>query len=134
MSMIRFSCAILIALSLGIFTAQAQERPVVIGQDGADLDACGASGVVHNLNKDGDNYLTVRAAPTSKSAELDRLGAGARINFCEQRGRWIGIVYPPANQPDFDCGTGSAIASPQVYQGPCGSGWVFEKYVLLLAG
>ena len=81
----RFSKATLIgaALLAAPLLAQSSDRqPVMIGLDGPEFDACGALGEVTNLNPRGDNYLSVRARPSTSGAELDRLGPGARILIC----------------------------------------------------
>lgn len=130
---IKFTTFVLAGM-LASSAAFGQDRPVTIGQDGWDMDACGASGVVHNLKPGGDNFLSVRSGPSSKSTEIDRLVSNQLVYLCETRGRWIGIVYPPLNNPDIDCGTGSAIPNPETYRGPCRSGWAFDKFILLMAG
>lgn len=126
-----------ICLIVGILassTVAAQERQIVVGGDGPDFDACGSLGVVANLNPKGDDFLSVRSGPSSIKIELDRLKSGQPVDMCQQIGRWVGIVYPPIEDPDFDCKTSSPVPHPQKYQGPCRSGWVFDKYIQLTAG
>ena len=103
-------------------------EPVRYGGE-ATLDACAGSGWVSGLNPRGDNYLSVRAAPTTRGRELARLGPGTDVIICDERGRWLGIVYGGG-----DCGTSSPVAQRQPYPGPCASGWVFDKYVTPGAG
>lgn len=106
----------------------ASAQPVMVGGE-AGYDACGSVGRVVGLNPSGDNYLSVRAKPSSSGNELDRLGPNTNVFMCDQRGRWIGIVYGGNS-----CGVGSPIADRQAYRGPCKSGWVFDKYIELFAG
>ena len=53
---------------------------------------------------------------------------GTKVIMCDSQGKWIGVVY------GSDCGTSSPIAKKQPYKGSCKSGWVYEKYVILIAG
>ena len=97
----------------------------------ADLDACGATGDVHNLNPDGDNFLAVRSGPGTQFEMIDKLHTGDGLYICDGHGSWIGIVY---DKRDLDCEVGSPIPARQPYAGKCLSGWVHEKYVRHLAG
>lgn len=112
----------------------AQEVAVTIGSDGAEWDACGSVGRVHNLDPNGDNYLSVRTGPSSDFEAIDRLLSGQIVYVCEQKGRWIGIVYAPYNYPELSCGVSSSTRQPQNYSGACRSGWVFDSYVQMIAG
>jgi len=98
----------------------------------ANIDACGAVGKVSGLKSDGDNFLAVRAIPSFKGLEEDRLSNGQQVIFCEEEGPWLGIVYDKSGTKD--CGTGSPISEATTYVGPCNSGWVNSKYVTLIAG
>lgn len=97
----------------------------------ADLDACGSSGAVTGLRRDGDNFLAVRSGPAVTYRMLDKLLEDQSVQICDERGSWLGIVYGEAGQ---DCGTGSPVAKRQPYRGRCKSGWVSSKYIRLLAG
>lgn len=107
-------------------------RPVRYGIDGENLDACGSAGDVTGLKADGDNFLSVRAAPSTDAKELDRLPAGTTVAMCDSVDGWVGIVYDLTKS--MDCGTGSPIEGEQNYGGPCKSGWVSEKFITLMAG
>lgn len=111
-------------------------RPVMYGLDGPDFDGCGGWGRVKGLNPDGDNFLSVRAAPTTQSSRLDKLKQGHEIWFCDsaKNGEWVGIVYKGEGQDGFECATGPNLDKPRPYPGPCRSGWVHKRYVELLAG
>ncbi len=111
---------------------QADIRPVRVGFDGPDLDACSSYGEVSGLNPNGDNYLAVRGAPFVGAYELDRLDPGQGVSMCDYEDGWIGIVYDKSGNQD--CLTGSPVATEQDYDGPCESGWVSEDFVTLMAG
>ena len=110
------------------------ERPVRIGFDGPRFDACYGYGRVVRLNPRGDNYLSVRAAPSASADEVDRIGMGRGVSMCQQTGNWIGIVYPPDVEQPVDCGVGSPVPNVREYEGPCKSGWVNENFIQLIAG
>jgi hypothetical protein len=105
--------------------------PVYVGGE-ADLDACGGLGEVSGLDPAGDAFLAVRAGPSRRYAERDRLREGQRLWFCDQRGPWIGVVYGPSDATD--CQVSSPAPTRHAYGGPCRSGWVHERFVALLAG
>ena len=107
-------------------------RPVRYGIDGPNYDSCGSVGDVTGLKADGDNFLSVRAAPSTSAKELDRLPAGKTVAMCDSTDGWVGIVYDLTGS--MDCGTGSPIDSEQNYGGPCKSGWVSKKFITLTAG
>lgn len=111
---------------------QAEIRPVRIGLDGPDFDACGGYGEVTGLNPNGDNFLAVRASPFVGAYELDRLDPSKGVAMCDYEDGWVGIVYDKTG--NLDCGTGSPVSSPRNYEGPCESGWVSEDFVTLIAG
>lgn len=112
----------------------AEPRPVRIGFDGPDFDACGSYGEIQGLNPDGDNFLSVRAAPSVQGEELDRLTTGTGVSLCETAGSWIGVVYEQAGVAGVDCDTGSPVSDIREYDGPCRSGWVSQRFVQLIAG
>ncbi len=109
-------------------------RPVRVGFDGPEFDACGSYGEITGLNPDGDNFLSVRAAPSSDAEELDRLTTGTGVSLCEEADGWIGIVYEASGASGTSCGTGSPVSEVRAYDGPCRSGWVSQRFVELIAG
>jgi len=123
--------AAFIVSSFGASNALAQSRGVQIGLDGPNYDACGSTGQVYNLNPNGDNYLSVRSRPSSNGRELDRLGPNQWVRMCEESGGWHGVVY---SKSDEDCGVSSPVSPQRTYSGNCKSGWVFGKYIKLIAG
>jgi hypothetical protein len=108
--------------------------PVMVGGD-ADYDACGAVLKVTGLNPRGQNYLSLRSAPSPRGRDLARLRPGQMVWDCDKSrdGTWIGVVYSPPGK-DLDCGVGTPIARPRPYRGPCASGWVSGKFLELVAG
>lgn len=114
----------------------ADAQPVMIGHDGLDFDACGGWGVVSGLNPDGENFLAVRAAPTTQASKMDELHEGDGLWFCDgtQDRQWVGVVYSPHGAPDLNCGVSSPVPEIVPYTGPCRSGWVSARYVTLIAG
>ena len=116
-----------------IVSAHAQDAiPVDVGGDG-ESDACAGLGQIARLDPAGDNFLSVREGPDSRYRERDRLGPGALVAICDERGSWLGVVYPAPGR-DVDC----AVAAPQArrapYRGPCRSGWVHRRFVDVVAG
>lgn len=107
---------------------------VRVGLDGPDFDACGGYGQVTGLNPQGDNFLSVRSAPTVAAEEVDRLPQGAGVSMCDHADGWIGIVYQAQGIDDPNCETGSPALAVTPYDGPCRSGWVSERFVELIAG
>lgn len=114
----------------------ADAQPVMIGHDGLDFDACAGFGVVSGLNPDGDNFLAVRAAPTTQASKMDELREGEEVWFCDGTAdqQWIGIVYGSNREPGVDCEVSSPVPNVVPYIGPCRSGWVSARYVTLIAG
>jgi hypothetical protein len=108
-------------------------RPVMVGGE-AEFDACGGVHKVTGLKAKGDNFLSVRAAPSVKGKELGRLKMGQLVWSCDtaQEGEWIGVVYERV--PGQDCGVGTAIERRRAYAGPCASGWVSGRFLELVAG
>lgn len=103
----------------------------MVGQ-GPGSDACGSLGEVVGLNPRGDNFLAVRTGPSTDFAKVDEIVSGQRLYLCETRGRWWGVVYDPSGE-----GSACGVSSPMprhAYAGPCRSGWVFDRYVTLIAG
>lgn len=112
----------------------APEVPVKVGGY-VDLDACLSVVEVTGLDPKGDNYLSLRSRPNPKGRELARLKSGQWLASCDQSadGKWTGVVYHPIDK-QADCGTGTPMAKRQAYGGPCASGWVASRYVVVIAG
>lgn len=113
--------------------------PVMIGGE-AELDACGTVGRVYRLKRDGDNFLSVRSAPSVAAPARARLRNGHLVWICDERPGWMGIVYDPdpakqrAGSVPLDCGVANPVARRAVYRGPCRSGWVSAAFVEVIAG
>jgi len=110
------------------------QRPVRVGLSGPDMDACLTTGAVQGLDRNGDNFLTVRARPSRVAPALDQLRTGRQVWMCDGDGvsGWTGIVY--ATEPGQECDVGSPVASPRAYAGPCRQGWVASRYLRVVAG
>ncbi|MEA3014525.1 MAG: hypothetical protein QOD42_3070 [Sphingomonadales bacterium] len=124
--------AVLAAATTAI--AAAAPRPVLIGRDGPEADACGVIGTVTGLNPHGNNYLSVRASPNTRAAERDRLRTGQRLYVCSTSAdeNWLGVVY--RHGPLGNCGVTAPVQHPRPYGGPCRWGWVSSRYVDVNAG
>ena len=131
----RLAAALLLLSVAASATAAAGERRPRVGVAGDDLDACLSVGQVTGLKPRGDNFLSVRAEPHAASMEKDRLGPGRQIWLCDEAGAWLGVVYgsSPAAGPG-ECGVGTPSASVRPYSGPCRWGWVYSRYVTVIAG
>jgi len=121
-----------LALAATAAVAQPGTRPVRYGLNGPDLDGCTPYSEIRGLNPRGDNFVSVRAAPTTAGRELDRLGPGRKVWICEEVGGWAGIVYGP--RASTGCNVESPIPRVRAYRGPCRSGWVSSRYVTPIAG
>jgi hypothetical protein len=111
-------------------------QPVIIGKTGAVLDACGSFGSVRGLKAGGDSFVSVRASPSTGAKELDRLKEARGVIMCDVSldGKWIGIIYPRAEDPLNHCGVTTPVKRPIPYKGQCKSGWVFGRYIENSAG
>lgn len=112
-------------------TSAFAQSPVMVGGE-ADIDACGGFGVVAGLDLQGDNFLAVRSGPGTKNKMIDKIFTDREVILCDRKGNWLGIIY--FDNPDIDCGVSSPIAKRGPYRGSCKSGWVYKKYVSLIAG
>ena len=117
-------------------------------EDGKALFSGAAIARIVGLREGGDGYVSVRAAPSTEAAELDRLTASRRIIALTpptdwDAARFIGVIYPagggdattaslyevcdvseiPPTAPPFD----------RPYTGPCRSGWVHKRFIEVLA-
>ena len=102
--------------------------PVMIGAE-PDEDACGGVGAIRGINRYGDGFIAVRSGPGIGYRIIDKIYQnGTRVAMCDSHGRWEGIVYGNGN-----CGTGSPVPRRQPYNGECRVGWVYGKYVRLVA-
>lgn len=108
--------------------------PVMVG-DGLDqpYDACSSLGRVTGLNPAGDNFLAVRGGPSTDFVKLDEVYTDNLVMVCEERSGWFGIVYERGGGGPERCGVGQPLER-QAYRGPCRSGWVFGRYVEIIAG
>lgn len=106
-------------------------RLVRIGESGSAAPACPVRGAVASLNASGMTMLPLRAAPFDEASQSTTLAPGQRLFLCTRSldQRWQGVVVPPEDAPDDDCGVTAQIAAPRDYTGPCRAGWVPGAYV-----
>ncbi|MCD2175300.1 hypothetical protein [Rhizobium sp. C4] len=99
-------------------------------------------GSVQGLKKGGDGFLSVRAAPSVKARELDRLKNGRSVIIYSgdteaRKNGFIGVVYPADETFKGEFDTMCEIPDPSYegpYLGPCRSGWVSDRYAGVDAG
>lgn len=127
------------------FAGEMTPKPVVVKSivlDGQKIAPGGAVAEIIGLRKDGDGFLSVRAAPSIKAAEIDRLDQGARVILATpddwDAATFVGIIYAPAVRDDVPLMETCQIpeAPPYFdgpYTGPCRSGWVAKRFVQVLA-
>jgi hypothetical protein len=131
----RFILLVLIGSTL-VHVATAQEVPirsqvpVTIGGD-ASYDACRGNGVVVGLDPNGDGFLAVKGGPGLSYPRIDKLYNGDQVYICGGTDSWFAVVYTRTRQ-DYNVSTPWPIRLP--YTGPCRSGWVFKRYVRVIAG
>ena len=118
-------------------------RPVMIHPvllDGKPVWDGGADAVIRGLRSNGDGFLSVRASPSIKATELDRLTNGRFVLFFTgdpqaDKNGFVGVVYSDG------AGNGAIREICKVpgdfydgaYNGPCKSGWVFHRFVEIQA-
>jgi len=94
-----------------------------------DEDACGGWGEIRGIDPKGDGFVSVRSGPGTKYKIIDKIRKnGTGVSMCDSHGKWEGVVYGE------NCKTGSPVEKRQPYKGSCHSGWIYEKYVVLIAG
>lgn len=131
------SCLKLIALAAALVAVPVWSAPrvatvpVPVGGE-RDGDACGSLARPIGLKARGDGFLSLRAGPAARYRELLRLTARDEMFLCTSRGEWAGVVV--RDRGGKDCGTGSPAPTRQTYHGPCRSGWVALRYLLVIAG
>ena len=116
---------------MGLFSPlTAQSQPVRIHPDDGFGDLCGGARV-RPLNKNGDDFLSVRESPSSGSREIDRVHTGDLMISCDRSkdSNWIGVIYAKTENQDKVCRINNTTQRAIAYRGPCKSGWVSAKYV-----
>ncbi|WP_379921353.1 hypothetical protein [Erythrobacter sp. R86502] len=109
-------------------------KPIMVGSDGPDTDACGTVAKVATLVGQEVGYLSVRDAPSGMTKERDRLEPGQGVSVCVSDGAWSGVIYAKPDDEAHDCGVGSPVNPAQPYRGPCQQGWVVTQYLEMVAG
>ncbi len=118
-------------------------EPVVV--DGRAIAPGASVAQIVGLRKDGDGFVSVRAAPTAKAKERDRLTRNRYVlvligNKHAEKLGFVGIIYPDHNK-DVDLEKECEIENPidpaktskQIYEGPCKKGWIAKRFVKILA-
>lgn len=122
-------CTVITSVMMCLITSYIQAKPVNVGNGTPkDLDAC-SLGQVANLNPNGDGFLAVRNAPSTKSKMQYKIYNGQSVWMCDQskNGKWIGVIY---TKKGIDCG----LEKRGNYKGRCYQGWVSAKYITVIAG
>ena|SRR5688572_20569087 len=132
MKAIAASVLFAVAVTGATFAHAQRARPVIVGAD-PELDACPSTGRVSGLNPDGDNFLSVRAAPNPDARAVARVRSGQILWICDVTAgeRWYGVVYSISGADR--CGL-NRVRRSRAYSGPCRSGWVSARYVTVIAG
>lgn len=114
-------------------------------EDGKALFSGGSIARIVGLRKGGDGFVSVRAAPSTKATELDRLTASRLVIALSpptdwSRATFIGVVYPVVADGGVSlfeaCDFPETPPGPpfdRIYTGPCRSGWVHRRFVEVLA-
>ena len=140
-----FSSSALVALAAGALAEEIAPRPVMIHPlmvDGKPIESGGTYGSVQGLRKGGDGFVSVRAAPSIKANELDRLENGRAVLIFSgdaqaEKNGFVGVVYPAGEGSKGAFGPICQIPEDFYegpYDGPCKSGWVSRGYVGADAG
>ncbi|MEX3008632.1 SH3 domain-containing protein [Hoeflea sp. TYP-13] len=116
------TCGIMLTPAL----AAELDVPVMMWAD-EDLDVC-SLGAVRGLDPNGDNFLAVRAGPGTGHRMLDKIHTDDHVWIFDENNGWFGVAY---GSQDISC---SPIPADRPYDGPGRKGWVFGKYVKIIAG
>lgn len=141
---------VLLALTLPAAAQPVAPKPVVLERlvfDGKPDVYAGAWARIVGLKAGGDGFVSVRAAPSTEAAELDRLAKDRHIYAINPLDDWkkatfIAVIYsadPGMNAEAFE--TACGVDNPpkanapvkRNYTGPCKSGWVHKRFVEVLA-
>ncbi len=106
------------------------KMPVFVGGE-AQFDACASYGEVAGLKPTPGNFLALRNRPSTDGKRIAKLASEQKFWICSQNGDWFGVVIA---QNGKDCGVSTPRVARQPYTGPCRVGWVFGKYVGVIAG
>ena len=128
------ACSIPLAQTIACVPDQ---KPVLVGGF-AGVDGCTSTATVKPLKPGATAFLAVRNAPDIRAMLADRLKSGHPVWLCGKvhNRDWIGIVYPNDRNGDLsECEVSNEASEKAVpYRGPCRSGWVARRYLVLSAG
>ena len=125
-------------------------KPVVLERmifDGQPSDYAGGWARIVGLKKNGDGFVSVRAAPSTDATEVDRRTLNRNVYAINPADDWkkatfIGVIYHPDPNADAEkfeaaCGVENPPRADapvkREYTGPCKSGWVHKRFVEVLA-
>ncbi|MDD3495184.1 MAG: hypothetical protein PHU11_04765 [Dysgonamonadaceae bacterium] len=100
-----------------------------LDRDGDAIDCSYAK--VKGVNKGNDQFLMVRSKPNEKAGSLDKLHENDTLWICDWNQDWYGIIYGKGCSPNS-----IATEKRKFYQdtAECHTGWVFSRYIEILAG
>ncbi|MEA1954603.1 MAG: hypothetical protein U9O24_09455 [Campylobacterota bacterium] len=113
--------------TLILFSSLYANQPVMLESE-EGIDPCALS-KVQGLDKRGDGFLAVRSAAGSSHPMIDKLYNDQKVWSCDVDGKWIGIVYGGE-----ECVYPTSNSRKQPYKGKCKTGWVYNKWLLVIAG
>ena len=102
-------------------------QSVVIGGEGAEVDACPSLGVT-------TKSVHLRAGPGTRFSSAKIIPSGTHLHICSsnKNREWTSVVL--AIDGMLDCKVSSPVPHPQPYTGPCPYGWISTRYVKVIAG
>jgi len=115
-----------IIITLILLSSLYANQPVMLESE-EGIDPCALS-KVQGLDPRGDGFLAVRSGPNSSYPMIDKLYNDQEVWACDVDGKWIGIVYGEK------CDYPASYSPKQAYRGNCKSGWVYNKWILQIAG
>lgn len=109
-----------------LLCAPAYAEPLIVGGDKIG-DACPSLAMVK-----AKKYIFLRTSPFLSAPPVGKLVAGSHVYICTEKNGWIGVVAIDGN--GATCGVSSPIIKKTIYKGPCRSGWIETRQIVLLAG
>lgn len=101
--------------------------PVMIA--GTDLSTCNTA-VVTGLGRRGGISVSVRSGPSFSYARTGRIYQGQQIFVCNERHKWLGIVYGPTASCNLKTSGARAVHLPK----GCRSGWANRRWIEITSG
>jgi hypothetical protein len=79
----------------------------------------------------GSSRLPVRVGPGRRFKRRDALREGERVYTCNERGKWLGVVF---SRPNATCGNQQPIGLDITLTRSCRSGWVHRRWIEIITG